>query len=105
MVKDKWQHVAVTYKPGDGLVYMNGELVHEMHERKEKLLVNDRPLKIGADPACAPEAFDGVIDEVVVFLRALTRDEIKEVMGGMEKLMFFSPSGKLTTTWASIKNQ
>lgn len=68
VVKDKWQHVAVTYKPGDWLVYMNGELVHEMHERKEKLLVNDRPLKIGADPACAPEAFDGVIDEVVVFL-------------------------------------
>jgi hypothetical protein len=102
-VKDKWQHVTVTYKPGDWLVYMNGELVDEIHDKKGKLLVNDRPLKIGADPACAPEAFDGVIDEVVVFNRVLTRDEIKEVMEGMEKLMVVSLSDKLTTTWGKIK--
>ncbi len=65
--------------------------------------MNDRPFKIGADPACAPEAFDGVIDEVVVFSRVLTQDEIKEVMEGMEKLMVVSLSDKLTTTWGKIK--
>ena len=44
---------------------------------------------------------DGIIDEVAVYRRALTEDEIKQDMKGIKTAV--SPSGKLATTWASIK--
>lgn len=48
----------------------------------------------------------GIIDEVALFKTALTEDELKDIMTeGLTLLLAVSHSGKLTTTWASIKAQ
>jgi len=53
------------------------------------------------------EAYDGLIDELGFFNVALSADEIAEIanMGLSEALGYIavSPSGRLATTWASIK--
>jgi hypothetical protein len=40
------------------------------------------------------------MDDLAVYSRALTADEVKTNMGGVVAV---SPGGKLTATWASIK--
>ncbi len=48
------------------------------------------------------QSFNGIIDEVRVWLRPLKDEEILE---GMNTKMATEPKGKLITKWASIKNQ
>jgi hypothetical protein len=48
--------------------------------------------------------FDGLMDEFYMFNRALSADEIKEVMEGKFGLSV-QPAGKLAKTWGSIKRR
>ena len=66
---------------------------------------NDEPLVIGA---ITPEVnfFTGIIDEVGLFNIALTEDELKMIQEmGLIRALGVSLSGKLTTTWSTIKNE
>ena len=47
------------------------------------------------------QKFNGAIDEVAVWNRALTEDEIEQSMGDLAAAV--DPSGKLATTWARVK--
>ena len=51
--------------------------------------------------------FDGIIDDVSIFNVALTVDDIQDIMSdGLARatgITAVSPSGKLATTWAQIK--
>jgi len=68
---------------------------------------------LGTDPAgCTPQGaefdFSGIMDEIAVFDVALTEDDIKSIMNnGLAKALGMvaavDSSGKLTTTWATIK--
>jgi len=67
------------------------------------------PVRIGAGDQCCEEGppedvayfFKGVIDEVLIYRKALTADEIKKDMGGVSSAV--QPSDKLSTTWAEMK--
>jgi hypothetical protein len=76
---DVWTHLAITYD-GDHLrIYVNGEL-SESRAVGPLSLSSDGPLYIG----CAPdfgEAFNGRIDEVRVYNRALVESEVVDDMG------------------------
>ena len=43
------------------------------------------------------------MDEFYIFGRALSEDEIKEVMDG--EFLAVEPEGKLATTWGSLKTR
>ena len=48
----------------------------------------------------------GVIDEVVLYDRALSEKEINELMAdGVSVALDVQPGGKLVTTWSQIKAQ
>ena len=65
---------------------------------------NNFPLLVGQDGVGNFGA--GAIDDVAIFNRALTEDEIKRLMEeGVKAFAAVAFSGKLTTTWASIKAQ
>ena len=49
--------------------------------------------------------FDGALDEVAVFNRALSQAEIKDAMEGIDKLLAVEAADRLTTTWGQIKAQ
>jgi hypothetical protein len=76
---NKWSHVACTYDGSDVRVYLNGREV-AVAEASGSLGANNRDLWIGRqDPALDPQrtrSFDGLIDEVQIFNRALSRCEI-----------------------------
>jgi len=100
---DKWEHVAGTYDGSAMKVYLNGDLLGESAEKFDFAGTNDSPLRIGCSKDRANYTFNGAIDEVIIYSRALDKAEINNVMkSGISDV---SPSGKLTTTWSTIKKQ
>ena len=98
-----WTHVAVNYDVDQGVEeYFNAELVGE-GAKPPKVDAIDGSFMVGArNPG--QEFFKGIIDEVAIYNRALTLDEIKrdmEAVGGAA----VSNSGKLASTWANIKSK
>jgi hypothetical protein len=61
----------------------------------------DDPLMIGGGKLWP---FKGIIDDVGLFNKALSIDDIKTIMKeGLSSMLAVSPSDQLTLTWAEIK--
>ena len=101
---DVWYHVAGTWEQGEHRVYLNGKLVFEDKGNQELPLKDvDNDLRIGGTFA-GLRNFQGIIDEVRVWNRALPVKEISDNMKlGFGPLLGVSPDGMLTTTWGQIK--
>ncbi len=99
----QWTHVAATYDGDMCTIYFNGELDGEV-AFDQPLASSDATLYLGAYWN-STYGFVGAIDEVFISRRALTQDEINEAMNGLLNMLAIQPSGKLTTTWASVKAQ
>ena len=74
-----WQHLAATFDGTRLRVYVNGVQV-ESFAVSGNLATSTRPLFIGGNVVFGDEFFSGVIDEVRIYNRALTADEIQTVM-------------------------
>jgi beta-lactam-binding protein with PASTA domain len=75
-----WSHIAVTYTTAAGgstlRFYVNGALVTTVNGSNQNILVGNQPLRIGNSNAQISEGFNGLIDEVRVYNRALSAAEI-----------------------------
>jgi hypothetical protein len=97
-----WHHYAATFTSGEQQLYFDGKAVAD-DSQTGTLIQNDLPIHIGKGVE-RNYHFDGIIDEVGIFNVALTENDIKTIMTkGLKGITAVSPSGKLTTTWASIK--
>ena len=86
-------------------VYINGEFDSEGPQSGSGMNVNSQTtLKIAGQVTGAPRYFAGLIDEVAIYGRVLTEDEIRRDME-VGVLLSVQASGKLSTTWAEIKTQ
>ncbi|MBD3184651.1 hypothetical protein GF312_20390 [Candidatus Poribacteria bacterium] len=100
---DEWNHVAVTYKEGEWIVYLNGEEGDNSVAASGELVPDGQPLVIG-DERPMNRLYEGLIDEVAVFNRVLPQDEINDLMNNsIADVLPVEPAGKLTTTWAETK--
>ena len=100
---DEWVHVAVTYDGSELKQYVNAELGASTPVRG-KINEGKKPLTIGdamGDQWFHNRTFIGVIDEVKIYNRALSADEIEKAMELLE--LTVRPSGKLATSWGRIK--
>jgi len=98
---DTWYHAAGTYDGKSIKIYINGDLSNELAATAAIATTND-VLTIGANKDGTSNRFDGVIDEVGLFNRALTSDEVEETMGGFAAI---ETEGKLTAVWGMLKYQ
>ena len=102
---NEFTHVAATYDGSDMKIYVNGDLdIKQARGAQNTDTVT--PVLIGArftggNPS---DFFNGVLDEVALFNVALSQDDVKLAMRGLSPESAVFPAGKLTTTWASIKN-
>ena len=74
IAKDVWSHLAFTYDGAKMRLYVNGQLV-ATETQSTPPPAGQGPLAIGCNPLY-PEDFDGLIDEVRVYDRALDAGEI-----------------------------
>lgn len=78
LVPDTWYHVAGTYDGSAIRIYVNGALEGE-NDVADTIAVSTNHLNIGRDPSNPADAsrfWDGLIDEVQLFNRALAPSEI-----------------------------
>ena len=99
-----WYHVVGTYDGTTMKVYVDGEVAAEKDEKFDFKGTNDQDLRIGCSKDRPNYTFEnGSIDEAAVWRRALSEDEINEIMN--EGFLAVSPRDKATTTWGSIKSR
>ncbi len=76
---DQWYHIAIAYAAGSQVIYVDGSPVASS-SFNETLRVNDESLYIGTDLNFISRAWDGFIDEVNIYDRALSQAEVQALM-------------------------
>lgn len=75
LTTDEWQHVAVVYDGSFMRFYHNG-VVEDSFPKSGNLHVNNAPVIIGLDAWAPTSYYLGYMDEVRIYDRALSQDEI-----------------------------
>lgn len=103
--QDTWALVAIAIEEEKATSYIyhrdNGKLDSAENEivHIEQTVKN---LKFGWDECCGARYFKGIIDEVMIFERTLSANEIEDLaVGGLP----VESKGKLATTWGAIKGK
>ena len=99
---DEWDHLAGVYAGANQKFYVNGELVGERNDGALSINAAQEFL-IGAganETANHNYFFRGMIDEVRLYDRALSADEITSVMNNPTAV---EASGKIAVTWGQLK--
>jgi hypothetical protein len=116
----EWIHVAMTCMapdaPTNQRAFVNGEDITDVTGQADNLtaeppflVFEDIPVEIGVGRAQGGTEgndmfFDGMIDDVVVYNRGLTEDEINELMDtDLSSITAVEPTGKLASVWGEIK--
>jgi len=100
IVDDEWHHVALVRDAGNEVyLYVDGDL-NESRSDTTGDLTNNVPLSMGRHTG--GEFYEGIVDEVMLWRRPLSEEEILTSMDGV---MAVSPSDNLVFTWAGIKAQ
>lgn len=75
---DEWSHVALVIEPNQATIYLNG--VPTTLSTTHGTEAFDAPLVLGSDPGWNDRFFKGLIDEVCVYSKALTIEQIRAEM-------------------------
>ncbi|MBT3267134.1 LamG domain-containing protein [Candidatus Poribacteria bacterium] len=99
-----WTHATATWDGSKMRLYKDGVEVGILPKAGELDTDSTVAAAIGNQPDGAENRpFEGVIDEVGIWSRALTPDEIAEAMGG--EFLAVDAAGKSATTWANIRRR
>ena len=102
LVDDVWVFLAGTFDGQDQKIYVNSMLDGTL-ANPGGYTNNDQMLRIGWDPHAQERHFVGVIDEVAIYDRALTPNEVEQNMSASLGITSVDPAGKLSSTWGEIK--
>jgi len=105
LVADEWQHVCfwLDVENESRRIYINGEQVAEDAGKNGIAYLGNAGLTIVGSWGTTGQKFNGLIDEVQIWNRALTEDEVLQSMDDLTALGV-DPQGKAATTWGGMKN-
>ena len=102
MKNKTWHHIVGSCSQRSLKIYLDGEMIVESNLGFDFVGTNDEDMRIGCAKNKPQYAFeDGIIDEVAIWSRALSEDEIRAAAQG--PLFPVSPKDKIATTWGGIK--
>lgn len=98
---DTWYHIIYTTNSATNelKLYVDGELVSESNAGATAENMNER--RIGSEHN--GRWLNGMIDNVRIYDRVLNADEVKQNLEAKANLTPVEPAGKLSTTWAALK--
>ena len=113
---DEWHHLVAVFDGEEKRIYVDGELDASVDATTKVIGAGQSRfgyIGIGSeagslDAATGPNwAFNGIMDEYLMFHRVLSDEEIEHLASGPEdpfaELTAVDPNGKLSTTWGNIK--
>ena len=105
VVKDKWQHIAVSFQTGDfWTTYLDGKVLINYPKQNEELFPVESPLILGTEePLNLNRFYNGEMDEFAIFNRGLSEKEIRMVQDGIQDLLSVEPTEKLSIIWGLLK--
>ena len=103
---NEWQHVVGQVDDGTHRYWLNGESVGEFGDKNALPGAADTSVVyVGTTAEGANRRFLGLIDEVRIWNRALSEEEvIAEMESGYQSGTAVDPRAKLATTWSAIKS-
>ena len=102
--QDVWTFAAGVFSPGKFMrVYVDGQLDGEQTSVPDSIQLAPSAFTMGAVLASVDYSFRGTIDEVIVYKRALTDDEIQMIM--QVGPLSVDSAGKLAMTWGRMKSE
>jgi len=99
----EWYHIAYTYDGETARGYVNGEVDFEQ-PLSGVVQIDPTTLAIGAGYWDNNEYFVGIIDEVRIYDRALSEDEVTRNYKVTSNAIAVNAVGKLTGTWGRVKS-
>ena len=78
--ENRWYHIVATYDGALKRIYINGILDANTMDTSGAISTNSRKVSIGAYDGSWKAHFKGKIDEVIIFDRALTTEEVRSIM-------------------------
>ena len=102
---DEWYHYVLVADGKDGKIYVNGEFIGEQPENFALPAYKEAAIYIGAgeSPGTHPVE-DAIIDEVVIYAKALTEEEIQDSMElSVPVVLAVEAREKLAVTWGELK--
>jgi hypothetical protein len=110
LIAGEWVHVAASWDGSMMRLYRNGEEVGNIAKGGAAVATDASvAVSIGNQHPDTPHPdlpFDGLMDDLVVYSRALSSDELNELAaGGLASAAAVSATGKLTTTWGQLRQQ
>lgn len=101
----KWYHVAYVFdgEANQQRIYVNGALDAEGVQAKSEVLARNSSLWIGELDDGRGFVYGGLMDELGIWNRALSEDEIKLTMEGIQAPV--EPQRKLATAWGEMKRR
>lgn len=110
---DKWHHLVATFDGKEKRIYVDGKL-DQKEAAPAKVIGAGQSrygfIGIGSEAGAfnagvGPTwAYSGILDEFMLFHRALSEKEVEHLAKGPENPFDVDPKGKLSTTWANIKD-
>lgn len=88
-----WSHLAVTYDGSTIRSYLNGVLQSAGTAKNGTVNNTTVAAYVGRRPDCCTQTFNGVIDDVAVFKRALSAPELSTLMAGARGAKVSLPDG------------
>ena len=107
----QWYHVAGVYSGTQLSLYVNGQLVGTPVSTSGNIVASSNPLRFGNDPSNPTRFFNGKVDEVSVYNRALTGTEIQSIynagslgkcVGPTPPVIFVSPVNQTVTAGDTV---
>lgn len=99
---NKWVNVAFTNDGEIAKLYIDGEIIGEGAVPGALKSIDD-PLRIAQDCDRPNNVFTGMIDEVRLWNRALSGDDINALKNISSQATPVDPLAKLSTTWGNLK--
>lgn len=102
---DEWYHYVLVADGKDGKIYVNGEFIGEHPENFKWPKFKEAAIYIGAgENPNLHKVEDAIIDEVVIYDKALTEEEIQQSMAlSVPGVLAVEARYKLAVTWGSLK--
>lgn len=99
-----WYHVAGVYDGSKCDIYLDGELEGSLPQTGDLVMNPGINTMVGADVNRNIEFYEGIIDEVVIYERVLSPEEIKTLTDRpLSQTTAVESEGKLSTVWGNIK--